>query len=367
LLTTLRLFGLLAGFFLVCLLGRAQTAARQPSYPLLSSGKANIEAYVFNESNKFSKIDNHSFQISNKDISSLEELSRELCPSDFSELEKVRSIYFWIAKNIQYDDDGLKNNTLTSQKAEEVFKTRKAVCEGFSNFFYELCHDANIEARVIPGYAKDEFYNKEKILVYPNHAWSAVNIDDQWHLLDVTWACLNRDHIINKNNDVEYFKHKLESNFLIDPKTFIQNHLPEDPYWQLLPDPIDLQDFFSGNIVVDTDDVNIDVNQRIDQFESLDSLDQEIAYCQRMVPNEWNRIKEYRLGTAYYFKAQQLYRKLGQVHGRPKERLAESIYTYYDKSLEELRRLAPDDFGYEYCQELISTIESRKDLIIIKN
>ena len=86
-----------------------------------------------------------------------------------------------------------------------------------------------------------------------------------------------------------------------------------------------------------------------------------------MVANDWNRIKEYRLGTAYYFKAQQLYRKLGQLQGRPKERVAESIYRYYDKSLMELKKLSPSDFGYEYSKELISTIESRKDLIIFKN
>lgn len=362
LLTTLRLFGLCAGIFFMSLQGRAQTSARHPSYPLLSPGLTGMKEYVLNKSNVYSKADSHSLNVSEKHYTSIDELALSLCPSDWSESEKVRSIYFWIANNIHYDHKALETNRFSSQVADSVFLNRKAVCEGFSSLFVEICRHAGLQARTLDGYVKDEFFDQTKILVYPNHAWNAVKINDKWHLLDVTWACLNNSASNSREKTVDYFRYKLESNFLVAPEQFIHTHLPEDPYWQLLPVPVASEDFFEGNFFIEPS-IQVDVHQRIDELDRMDSLDREIAFCERMVPNQWNRFKEYRLGIAYYYKAQQLYRKSGQLQGRQRNRMLASINTYYDKSLAELRKLNTMDFGYEYCKDIIQNIETRKELI----
>ncbi len=361
-LTNFKFFGLLAGFLFVSLQGRAQISARHPSYTLKSSGSSNVKEYVFHKQNLFSKVDFHALKTSESEFNSIEELSYALSPTDFTEEQKVRSIYFWIAKNITYDDIGLEDNTLPSQKAEAIFQHKRGVCEGFSNLFIELCRYSGVEARFIAGYAVDDSFDRNQILTYPNHAWNAVKINGEWKLLDVTWACLNRNQKVNSNANVDYFKYKLETNFLIAPEKFIHTHLPEDPFWQLIAHPIKYDDFMDGEISEIPHDTSVDVNGRISQFEALDSLDQEISFCQRMVENDWNNIKEYRLGIAYYYKAQQLYRKLGKLQGRPRERLQASIDNYYNRSLQELKKLSPADFGYDYCAELISTITYRLEL-----
>ncbi len=366
-LTTFKFFGFLAGFLVVSLLGRAQMSARQPSYPLKSSGSSVESTFSSNTENLFNEVGIYPLDASELEFNNILELSAALSPAGYSDLDKVRSIYFWIAKNITYDDKGLEGNTLPSQSAEAIFANKRGVCEGFSNLFSELCLSAGIEARIITGYALDEHADRFQILAYPNHAWNAVKIDGQWRLLDVTWACFNRNQNPAATNDEEKIRYKLESNFLVSPEKFVRNHLPEDPFWQLIATPVQFDDFMDGNIELLTSDVSIDVNERISQFEALDSLDQEIAFCQRMVENDWNKVKEYRLGIAYYYKAQQLYRKLGQLQGRPRERMLESIDKYYEKSLIELEKLTPSDFGFDYGKELISTITYRKELFSLNN
>jgi len=366
LLTTLRFFGLLAGFLLMTLQGRAQTNARPSSF-LLSSGNSEMENYVISRNELFAKIDRHAFEVSGHNINNPEELSQALCPDEFSEMEKVRSIYSWMAKNIVYDENGLRNNQLQHQTAEDVFKNRLGVCEGFSNLFLTLCSYANIEARFIQGYAKEDYFSNEKIIVFPNHAWNSVQINGKWHLLDVTWASLNKnlpDWNLSDNTNVEY---KLEANFLIDPETFILTHLPEDPSWQLLPVPVAFDEFYEEDFLIKSPETKIDVHERIDYIENLDSIDRELYLSERMVVNHWNKLKEYRLGIAYYFKAQQLYRMIGKMKGNAKNEVINSIRKNYQNSLDELRKLNSNDFGFKHAKDLIPIIESRRDLIMMNN
>lgn len=361
-LATLRFLTALAGAIFIFLPGLAQHAALQPSYTLLSAGNASLKDYAHNRANIFSKADLHALAVSEQSFKNIEELSRALCISELNEVEKVRSIYFWLAKSISYDNEALSNNRFTSQAADSVFANQKAVCEGFANLFVQLCRASGIDARSITGYVKDDLYDNNKILTYPNHVWNAVKIDQKWHLLDVTWASFKDTAPHSQKRQPSYFSHKLESNFLIDPEVFVQTHLPQDPYWQLLAKPIQASAFFNGNIAVDHS-IDIDVHRRIAEMDALDSLDREIAFCERMVENEWNSMKEYRLGIAYYYKAQQLYRQIGQFHGRQRERIEQSIQHYYDRSLAELSKLTPYDFGYEYCVNFIDNIRSRKELL----
>ncbi|MDZ7608750.1 MAG: transglutaminase domain-containing protein [Cyclobacteriaceae bacterium] len=52
-----------------------------------------------------------------------------------SQVEKVRSIYSWIALHITYDSAALSTGKVPDQSPEATLQRRNAVCEGFARLF----------------------------------------------------------------------------------------------------------------------------------------------------------------------------------------------------------------------------------------
>jgi len=164
--------------------------------------------------------------------------------------DKVRAYYTWIALNIVYDTDYMNNlnlistfniNTIASsnQKAEDVMKNKKAVCEGYSNLMSRLCKSSSIPCFMVCGYTKDPSGEIPAIL----HAWNAVKIDSAWGLLDITWSSGYLD--LNHN----YVKRFSNQYFLTKPKLFITDHFPLDPMWQLMKYPFTKKNFEDDSLI----------------------------------------------------------------------------------------------------------------------
>ncbi len=83
-----------------------------------------------------------------------------------------------------------------------------------------------LKSIIVLGYAKSGDYivgNDSRV----NHAWNAVEIDGNWHLMDPTWgAGIVKDKAFIANFNSFYFATK--------PEEFIYTHFPEDKKWQLL-------------------------------------------------------------------------------------------------------------------------------------
>jgi hypothetical protein len=92
-----------------------------------------------------------------------------------------------------------------------------------------MCKAIGIESYVISGYTTDKVSNKIPEL---GHAWNAVKIKGEYLLIDNTWAA---GYLIQKGNYVHEFR---DEYFLIPPKEFIKTHVPFDPIWQFLNNPI---------------------------------------------------------------------------------------------------------------------------------
>lgn len=122
-----------------------------------------------------------------------------------SELQKVRAIHTWLASKVDYDEEGLKDGTV-SDDVDEVLRRKKAICKGYAETFKRLCELAGIRCRSVRGYVEGSFE--------VNHRWNTVNIDGKWYLVDVTWG--------------SWF-------FLMPPESFLEEHLPEDDSYTLLP------------------------------------------------------------------------------------------------------------------------------------
>lgn len=197
----------------------------------------------------FSRIDSFARSVDLNRMSLLQ-LTDSLTKRYPADLEKVRSIFVWIAHNIAYDyekrdinqSDTLAylSNPLFDDKLliTNILERRKGICYDYSFLFRAMCALSGIESKMIRGYAKTSYKEIGVIPNRTNHAWNAVLIDGKWRLLDVTWASERRyDEVVTVTID--------ESYFLTPPSKLILDHLPEEEYWQLLEKKMDRQRFFN--------------------------------------------------------------------------------------------------------------------------
>jgi hypothetical protein len=193
--------------------------------------------YAQNNSNSWHKIDNLARKTSFIHLDSLSNYIQHVAKN---EEDKIRFIFIWITENIAYDVSKIssKEYDTQSQNPLNVFRSRKAICTGYANILQELCKKTGIQAYVVEGNA---FQNK-----IAGHAWNVARIDNTWKLMDATWAA----GVIENGR----FRRKFDdSYFFTNPKDFVVSHLPLDPMWQLLTEPVSKLDFVSRKISKLTD------------------------------------------------------------------------------------------------------------------
>lgn len=112
--------------------------------------------------------------------------------------QKIKAIHDWIADNIYYDVDfnKEKNNKDAYNKkadAENVFKSKRAICIGYANLFATMVREADIPCLVAGGYGINIPSDKAwgNITKEDNHAWNLVYLDGKWINVDVTWDSRN--------------------------------------------------------------------------------------------------------------------------------------------------------------------------------
>ncbi len=155
-----------------------------------------------------------------------------------SDSEKVFEIYKWIAENISYDHELMRNEQLQKQiyTSEEnvvraVLNRKKALCGGFSFLFKKLCADVGISAEAVHGYTK-KYSGRITNRKTPDHTWNVVKLNGKWNLLDITWAI---GHGTDGKADNFWY--------LVNPSEFILSHYPQDQKWTLLKNPISREKF----------------------------------------------------------------------------------------------------------------------------
>ncbi|CAF5028164.1 unnamed protein product, partial [Rotaria sp. Silwood1] len=147
-------------------------------------------------------------------------------------------IFYWIACNIEYDVVSYFSKNYADQSAEGVFRTKKGVCAGYANIYKYLCDQLNMSCEIVSGYSKGYgFDEREGAPSETDHAWNAVEIDHHWYLMESTWAA---GHLTEQ----KAFQRELNSYyFLPRPNEMIYHHLPENEKWQLLRQPIKMEQY----------------------------------------------------------------------------------------------------------------------------
>lgn len=199
-----------------------------------------------------------------KNFESTEELAEKIDKDFNSDYEKARAIYSWIAFNIKYDYDAFLNppgsmrfsyrneaekqrkiQEFNNQILEKAFKSKKAVCEGFTLLFQHLTALVGIKSEIIKGDSKTRLADIGRKSTSSNHAWNIVLIDGKWRLIDVTWGQGYYDG--NKGRMVKDFD---PAYFDTEPDFFFAKHFPDSG--SFLNRKLDKKEFLNGPLIYNT-------------------------------------------------------------------------------------------------------------------
>ena len=161
--------------------------------------------------------------------------------------ELARFFYYWIGSNIQYDEETFSkviSGEISSERFWElqdesvVYENRKGVCAGYANLYKWFLDWADIETVVISGHIRDLRNHYVELESDDNfrHAWNAIKLNDKWLLVDTTWGTSN-----DKETSEYYFD--------IKPELSIITHYPTDNKWQLLKEPLTLEEFNKSQFI----------------------------------------------------------------------------------------------------------------------
>ena len=188
-------------------------------------------------------------------------LAHFLCDDLQGDAQKVNAIYNWVTHNIKYDVAAMQKGDLKRPEVKQVLKRRKALCDGYSDLFRDLCNEVGIRALSISGYARDWMFDDSDKFYMPRHAWNVVAIGDRWYPVDVTWGAGVIGQFPNKiqrtikkasKNPIQQagklrFKYRYNPKWLMTaPGEFRIKHLPYDPLWQLTDSLMPLSVFEAG-------------------------------------------------------------------------------------------------------------------------
>ena len=163
-------------------------------------------------------------------VSALADYLAAVGPSD---LERTRAVFQWVTSNVAYDVAGYSGSPYADLSAAGILRRRTAVCTGYARLAAALGEAMGLEVEVVHGWSKGYGYRAGgPIGEAARHAWNAVRIDGEWALMDATWGA----GYIDEHG--RFVRRPQDHYFLTEPGAFVFDHLPEDPRWQLLDDPV---------------------------------------------------------------------------------------------------------------------------------
>jgi len=155
-----------------------------------------------------------------------EAVGRYLAAQERDPWKLARAVHDYVADRVAYDVPSYRAGVYPPQDALTTFRTRRSVCAGYAALFEAIGRAAGLSVRTVVGHARGMSAEG----MGEGHAWSAVELDGRWHLVDTTWDAgdVSADGF-HKRYGTRYF--------LTPPEAFVTKHFPEDPRWQLLATP----------------------------------------------------------------------------------------------------------------------------------
>lgn len=124
----------------------------------------------------------------------IRELAKELSKNCFFSYSKVLAVHNWIAENVYYDFDSLKNGSYRYNDGSAIatLLAKKGVCKGFSNLSIAILRAMGIPAYGLICFAlgistSGGWERAENLLAPANHQITIAYVDNRWMFMDVTW------------------------------------------------------------------------------------------------------------------------------------------------------------------------------------
>ena len=156
---------------------------------------------------------------------------------------RLRASFIWITENISYDIEAFKKDDSRASMLNYVAKNKKAICGGYASLLKFFCDAFNIESEIVYGLARTgkRGVNINRYNLRSNHAWNAVKINDNWRLIDATWAAGSTDDKDEEN--LKYYKDYKEIYYFTPPERMIFNHFPDHYKHQYLTKSVPKEKF----------------------------------------------------------------------------------------------------------------------------
>lgn len=175
-------------------------------YDIDSSRKLELE--------KINKITNDIYSVDEyiKILEKFQTILEQLGISDT--IDGIYKIFHYIANNVLYDDDGVKETKITNQNLIGPVFHNIGVCEGYSKFLQQMLSLIGVNSIVVQGGGTKE---------EGGHVWNQVLINNKWYNADVTVASYD----IRQDKKVSTYLVK-DSNLLYKTYTSISYKCNED-------------------------------------------------------------------------------------------------------------------------------------------
>ena len=191
-------------------------------------------------------------------------------------------LYKCIAINRNIFEKSIKGNS--SKNLQEILKTKERTCDevlqsGMINtpkesidLFYEICGYAGVRIKKISGLIKRKNYKRGDTLL--KHWWCVLNCGIEKNYFIDPLLCIG-----NILDNGQFVKELRPFYFLTPPLFFLENHLPDDDMYQLMPRPLKVKEFTTRENLYLTQDFYNDVfkyeieldNRTCPEFECVDS------------------------------------------------------------------------------------------------
>jgi len=149
------------------------------------------------------------------------EITARIINDSMSSIQKIKAIHDWLVNHTEYDTEGYSTGNISSDSytAEGLFKTGRAVCDGYSKAFQQMAESAGFEAIKVNGIGFNSKGQTE------THAWNQVKVDGKWYNIDVTWD----DPVTNGDIGFDNLRYK----YFLVPDSIIYKDHTADPGQQI--------------------------------------------------------------------------------------------------------------------------------------
>ena len=126
----------------------------------------------------------------------IRQLAESITAGIYDNYGKLLAVHDWVAENIFYDYDSLRQNghrlVSVGRSTIDVLRTRRAVCQGYSDLAVSLLRACGIPSVSIGCFALGQrdsggWERPENRVNRPNHAFTTALILNRYVMMDITW------------------------------------------------------------------------------------------------------------------------------------------------------------------------------------